>query len=140
MLVLVDVRMEIEVAVAPTDEKAKCEEDDERSDCRLGALLHPLGEVLLEEEDREAEQHERECMAEAPERAEPRRGPARAFAPRGNQGRDGRDVVGVGRVAQAEEDGDEDHDSHGGSVREACNCVVEPKHDGCSLAFPDRFR
>ncbi len=140
MLVLVDVRMEIEVAVAPADEESERQEDDQGRNRRLGALLHPLGKILLEEEDRKAEEHERQSVAEAPERAEPCRRTARALTPRGNQRRDGGDVIRIGRVAEAEKHRDENHDADGGAAREACNCVVESEHDGCSPAFPDRFR
>ena len=77
-------RVQVEVTVAPADEKPDREEDDQRRDGGLGALLHALGQELLEEEDRQPEQHEREGVTEAPERAEPRRGPARP-APRPRQ-------------------------------------------------------
>ena len=67
VLVIVHVRMEVEVAVPPADEETEGEEDDQRRHGRLRALLHPLGQELLEEQDRQPEQDEREGMAEAPE-------------------------------------------------------------------------
>src|SRR5215471_5465599 len=39
------VRMEVEVAMAPTDEQPEREEDDQRADGGLGALVEALGEV-----------------------------------------------------------------------------------------------
>ena len=79
-------------------------------------------------------------MAETPERAEPGRSPARALLPRGDKRRDGRDVIGIGRVPQSEERRDEDHDPDGGAAGEVRDCVVEPEHGVYSPAFPIRFR
>ena len=53
VLVLVDVGVQVEVAVAPADEQPEREEHDQRRDGGLGALLHALGQELLEEEDRQ---------------------------------------------------------------------------------------
>ena len=68
-------------------------------------------------------------MAEAPERAEPGRSPAGALLPRGNERRDGGDVIRVGRMAQAEQHRDEEHDDDGSAVRETCDRVVESEHE-----------
>ena len=60
-----------EVAVAPADEQPDREEDDQRRDGGLGALLDALREVALGEEDREPEDDERHGVAEPPPGAEP---------------------------------------------------------------------
>ena len=62
--------VEVEVPVPPADEQAQREEDDERRDGGLGALLHALGQVALGEEDRDSEDDERDPVADAPPRAE----------------------------------------------------------------------
>ena len=56
VLVLVRVGVQVEVAVPPADEQPDREEHDQRRDRRLRALLHPLGQELLEEQDRQPEQ------------------------------------------------------------------------------------
>ena len=128
VLVLVGVRVQVEVAVPPADEQPDREEDDQRRDGGLGALLQALREELLEEQDREAEEDERERVPEAPERAEPGRCPAGALLPGGDECRDRGDVVGIRRVAQAEQGRDEDHDEDGAAGREDGDRVVEPEH------------
>ena len=67
-VVALGVRMsvEVEVPVAPADEEAHGEEHDERRDRSLGALLHALGQVPLREKDRDAEDHERDAVSDAP--------------------------------------------------------------------------
>ena len=70
----------------------------------------------------------------------PQKAPSRAAArlarssPGGDERRHGRDVVGVGRVAEAEQRGDEDHDEDGAAAREAGDRVVEPEHVGIRRA------
>ena len=66
--------VEIEVAVTPTDEESDGEEDDEDGDGGLRALLHPLWEVALGEQDRNAEEDERDAVADPPPCAEARSG------------------------------------------------------------------
>ena len=60
------VGVEVEVPVTPADEQPDREEDDERRNGGLGALLEPLGEVALGEQDRDAEHDERDPVADAP--------------------------------------------------------------------------
>ena len=81
-VLLLGVRMgvEIEVAVTPTDEESDGEEDDEDSDSGFRALLHALGEVALGEQDRNAEEHERDAVPDSPPGAE-RCGGSRSRAP-----------------------------------------------------------
>jgi hypothetical protein len=42
-------------------------------------------------------------------------------------------------VPEAKEGCDEEDDSEGGSIGEACDPVVEPEHASCSPARRDRF-
>ena len=52
--------------VAPADEEPNREEDDQRRDRGLCALLDALGKEPLGEQDRQAEGDERDGVAEAP--------------------------------------------------------------------------
>ena len=61
-------------------------------------------------------------MAEAPPDAERGRAAPRPFAARGDQRRDRGDVVGVGRVAQAEQHRDEEDDEDRAALRELRRC------------------
>ena len=128
LLVLVRMSVQVEVAVPPADEEPDREEHDQRRHRGLGALLHALRQELLEEQDRQAEQHERERMTEAPEHAEPRRARLDALLARGDERRHGCDVVRVGRVTEPEQCRDEDHDEDGASAREVHDRVVEAEH------------
>ena len=139
VLVLVGVRVQVEVAVPPAHEQPDREEDDQRRDGGLRALLQALGQELLEEEDRETEEDERERVPEAPERAEPGRCPAGALLPGGDERGDGGDVVRIRRVTQAEQGRDEDHDEHGAAGGEMGDGVVEPEHVSYSSLSGGRF-
>jgi len=139
VLLGVQVGVKVEVAVAPTDEQAEREKDDESRDGRLSTLLESLREVALREEDRDAEDDERDAMTDAPPCAELRSGASDALAPRCDERRHRRDVIRVGRVPETKEGRDEEDDSERGSVRETCDPVVEPEHALCSSARRDRF-
>ena len=134
VLVRVWMGVHVEVAVLPADEEPDREEHDQRCHGGLGALLHALRQELLEEEDGQAEQHEGERVTEAPEHAQPCGGPAHPLLARGNQGRHGRDVIRVGRMTEAEQGRDEDHDEDGATAREVDDGVVEAEHRGLFAA------
>ena len=67
-------------------------------------------------------------MAEPPEEAEARGGTRRALARAGHQRRDGGEVVGVGRVAEAEDDRDDGDERQLAAVGERCDPAVESEH------------
>ena len=70
----------VEGAAVPAQEQRDRERDDHEADGRLGGLLRRLGQVALEEHDRQAEGEQRRRVAEAPGRARagrPRRWRAR---------------------------------------------------------------
>ena len=127
--------MQVEVAVPPPDEEPERQEHDQRGDGRLSALLHPFGQELLEEENRQPEQHERERMTEAPERAEPGCCPTGAFLPRGNERGHCRDVVGIRGMTEAEKRGDEDHDGTEPPVERLAIASSRPNMVGIRLPF-----
>src|SRR5262245_56073163 len=125
---LVEGHGEVKEPRAPADAQQDGEAGDQDADARLGTALDRVGQVRLEEHDREAEGEQAEGVAQAPREAEPR---GRAGGPlpcTGDQRRDGGKMVWVGRVAQPEHDCD-DHD-HGqrGAVGERCDPVVESEH------------
>ena len=102
--------VEVEVTVTPAHEESDGEEDDE--DATAVSAPCALGEVALGEQDRNAEEHERDAVPDSPPGAE-RCGRSRSFlAPRRDERRHRGDVVRVGRVAQPEQDADEEHDRH----------------------------
>jgi hypothetical protein len=64
----------------------------------------------------------------SPREAEGGGAPGRAFALRGDQCRDGGEVVRIGGMAKAEHDRDGDHDEERRPVGEARDPVVEAEH------------
>ena len=99
LLLGVRMRVQVEVAVSPADEETKREEDDQRGDGGLRALLDPLGKVALGEEDRHAEDDEGDAVPDSPPGTERRGRPGGSLAARGDERRHRRDVVRIGRVA-----------------------------------------
>ena len=74
-------RVRVEGAAVPAQEQRDRERDDHEADRRLRCLLHRLGQVALEEHDRQPEGEQGRRVAEAPGRARagrPRRWRARA--------------------------------------------------------------
>ena len=65
----------------PAEDQAHGEVGDHECDGGLGTLLDGLGEVLVQQQDREAEREQRRRMAEAPRRAEAERGPLARRSP-----------------------------------------------------------
>jgi hypothetical protein len=91
-------RVPLRVPVAVADEQAHGEEDDQRRDGRLRAALDDTREIRLEEQDRNAEEDERQRLSESPPHAECGRAPAGVVAAGRHQRRHGGDVVGIGGV------------------------------------------
>ena len=120
--------MNLEPAAPPADEQPDGEADDQEPDGGLRSLLNRLGQIRLEEDDRQAEGEERRRMADSPGEAEPRGEPRRPLAAGGDQRRHGGEVVRVGRMAEAEQDRHADDGEQGGAAREVCDPVVEPEH------------
>src|SRR5947207_12130943 len=67
-------------------------------------------------------------MSEAPGEAETAGEPARALLLRADQRGHRGEMVGIGRVAQAEDDCDHDDDRDRCPVRGPCDSLVEPEH------------
>lgn len=112
VLVLVDV----EATGTPAVEEPDGESDDHERDRGLGTPPHRLGQVLAEHDDGEPEGKQGRRVAEPPEEAEPPGAPAGTLVPAGDERRDRGEMVGIGRVAEAEQDGDRDHDPDGDPV------------------------
>jgi hypothetical protein len=85
--------VEVEVAVSPADEQAEREEHDQGGYRGLRTLLDALGNEALGEEDRSAEEDERDAVADAPPCAEACRGARGLLASGGDERRHGGDVV-----------------------------------------------
>ena len=126
-------RGRVEGSVPPPDEKPDCEEHDQRGDRGLGSTLDVLREIALGDEDRDAEDHECHGVPEPPPRAQARGGGGRALASGGDQRRDGRDVVGIGGVPEAEQHGGEQDDTERGSLGQPRHPLVDPEHRAAPL-------
>jgi hypothetical protein len=116
---IVRVRMHVRVkcATAPPDEQPDGESGDEEADGRLGGALQSVWEVSPVEDDGDAERKERQRVPDSPRQSESGciGGPA---LPRREQGRDGRQVVRIGSVAQSEQDRNADDESERRAVGE----------------------
>ena len=66
-------------------------------------------------------------MPDAPPHPEVRGCRRRALTPGGDERRDSRDVVGVGRVPKAEQHRDEEHDRDRRPVRQPCDPLVHAR-------------
>ena len=97
-------------------------------------------EVRLPEHDRHAEDEQRRRVAEAPGEAEPRR----AAAAVRDERRHGGQVIGVARVAQAEQDRDDEDDQRASSPSEKCTShssrpnIRRPPSGGPARPWPRR--
>jgi hypothetical protein len=97
----------MEAASPPAGEEADGEHDDDAPDEELGRTLGPPGDELAEEDDRKPEGDEARGMPEPPPEAEDRRPSRRPLFLRGDERRDGHEVVRIRRVAETE------HERHG---------------------------
>ena len=108
--VAVAVRVDVEVAAPPAHQQPDREADDQQPDRDLRHLLDALGQRVAPEHERQPERQQRQRVAGAPREPEPYGGaPAAARARRG-RARDRGEVVGVGRMAQPEQQRDEQGD------------------------------
>jgi len=95
---------------APAHQQPRGEDGDDHADGGLGGTLQRIGQVGAEDDDRQPEDEQGRRVSASPREAERSR-PCRAVpAIRNDQGRHRREVVGVGRVPQPEQDGDEKRD------------------------------
>ena len=122
------VGVQVEQAAPPADEQPDRKDDDQQADRRLGAALHGLRQVGPEEDDRQAEREQRNCVARPPGEAEARRHPGGAVAAARDQGRHRREVIRVGGVPEAENGRHGGDDEEGASVREVRDPGVETEH------------
>jgi len=116
--------MRAESPPMPPHEQRQRESDNERSNRRLRSPLDGSGQVRAVEHDRKAEGEERRAVTYPPCKPEPRCGAPVA----GGQGRDRREMVGIGGVPEAEEQRDAEHDEERRAVRRTREGVVEPEH------------
>ncbi len=124
---VVHVGVRVEVAAPPAVQQPHGEDDDHAADRQLGGLLHALRQRVADQHDGQAAGKERERVPAPPGEPEPAR-------PRGPVTRVGddqrghrRQVIGVGGVAQAEQDGHQQRDDDAAAA-EPGQRVVEPAH------------
>ena len=101
------VTMNVVVPPLPAHDQTHCEVDDQERDGGLSDLLRALGEVLAEEDDREAEDEQRRCVPETPSETEPRGRSSRAFLAARDECRHRGEMVRIGGMPEAEQDSDQ---------------------------------
>lgn len=107
---LVFVLVHVEAAAAPLPEETERQHDDDEPDGRFHGAPGGPRQGSPDEQERQAEGDERHRMPETPREAEQR---ARACAPpvcSGHESRDRGEVIGVGSVAEAEKEGDDENE------------------------------
>jgi hypothetical protein len=107
---LVFVLVDMEAAAPPLPEETERQRDDDQSDRRFDATPGGLRQGSPDEQERQAEGDERRRVPDAPREAEQG---ARACVPSvrpGHERRDRGEVIGVGGMAEAEEQCDEENE------------------------------
>ena len=99
----VTVWMGVEVAASPAQEQPAREEHDQDADERLRGAPERVRQVGVEEHDREAEDGQGRSVAEPPGQAEPTGAAGPVLGLRGDQHRDGGEVIWVGGMPQTEQ-------------------------------------
>jgi hypothetical protein len=125
---LMRVLVHVEGTRPPAHKQAHREPDDDEADERLRGSLGPGRQRMPEEDERSSERDERQAVPDSPREAEAGTGPRITPLPARDEGRDGGDVIRVGGVAKAQQDGDEEDDRQGCAVRETPEERVESAH------------
>jgi hypothetical protein len=126
----VGVDVDVVKAAAPPDEKLQCQQHNDAPDGDFGNLADDLGQVLVQENERQADEYERGRVAQAPEEAH------RASLPYlvsillgGDEGGDGGEMIRVTRVPETEQQADEQDDPYADlSVQEPLEPAVYRAH------------
>src|SRR5215204_2618353 len=126
----VGVDVDVVKAAAPPDEKPQCQQHNDAPDGDFGNLADDLGQVLVQENERQAHEYERGPVAQAPEDAH------RASLPYlislllgGDEGGDSGEMIRVTRVSQTEQQADEQDDPYADlSVQESLEPAVYRAH------------
>ena len=124
----VAVWVRVEVAAPPAEQQAQGEHHDHHPDGGLGRALERLGQVGLEQHDRQAEEGERERVAGSPRQAEPAGAACAVLGVRRDQRGNGGEVVGVGRVPQPQEQRHQQGERHAAALGELGDPFVKPEH------------
>ena len=124
VVLVVAVRARAVVAAQPLDQHADAEREDHEADAGLGAALEPGGQLLLERDQRQADDQQRERVTEAPPGAEAGGG-AHVAVVGGHQRADRHEVVGIGGVAQPEHERDRQGDQQRRALDQAREPLVE---------------
>jgi hypothetical protein len=91
------------VAAQPLDQHARRQHHDDDPHGALGADLQPARQLRLQQDQRQPDREQRSTVADAPPRSDPGRAAGVPFV-RGDQRRDRDEMVGIGRVPQAEQE------------------------------------
>ena len=110
------VPMEVERTAAPANDQTDREHGDDHADGRLCDPLHCRRQHRVQQHDRQAEDDERERVAEPPGPAQPGgRAPGALLRP-GDEGRERDEVVGVARVPEPQQEREQEDDGDAGAV------------------------
>ena len=131
--VCVRVRMEAELAAAPAQEQPEREVDDDESDRRLGDLLNALRKNVTEEQHGQPECEQRHRVAKAPGEPELGGTARRAFPAARDEGRDGGEVIRVGRMTEPEQHRDGKNHPDRSAVGDFGDSLVQAEHRITSL-------
>jgi hypothetical protein len=103
-------------SLAPADDQPDCESGDDERDRGLGRLLHMLRQVPVEQHDGHAESEEGDGVPDAPRRAETSSSSCCVSSRAGDERRDSGNVIRVGCMPKAKQDGYDHDEPHGGAV------------------------
>ncbi len=124
MLVLVGV----ERAGLPPPVEAHGEQHDHRADEALRGPPVAVGQHGRHEHERQPEHEQRRGVPGTPGEPQGARGARTPVALRGDDGGDGDEVIRVGRVPEAEQHGDRQHDHGAAPAAEPGDQLVETEH------------
>jgi hypothetical protein len=122
------VGVEAEQTAAPADEQPDGEVGNEESDRGLSGLLDAVRQEPVEDEDGQPEGEQGRGVAHAPCESELARPASGTFLVACDERRDRCQVIGVGRVAEPEEDRDGQHDHDRRAVGRRRESLFETEH------------
>jgi hypothetical protein len=119
--------MNVEVAPAPADEQAHGERHDHRADGELGHAPDDRRKVPFEQDEWQPDRQQRRSVAEPPAEPQSARQPRLVRLVGEHEAGDGGQVVGVGRMAEAEQQRGQQRE-HDAALAEVGDRVVESVH------------
>ena len=124
--------MRVEISLPPAHQQADGQRDDHHANQRFRSALHELRQDTAEQDDGEAEQEQRDSVAEAPEEPEQAGAPPAAVVVRQDQRGNGGEMVRIGRMPRAEQQRDDEGEAEAAPAKSAiqwsrlvtCECAL----------------